>query len=140
MKSYSWIAALLVCAALAPLATRGTVNAEDEEEKPGAEKDRDGEGESTGKTGLGTSLSLERLVQLNAKSLFGGGKVTVKDGRVEVLLDADGHLYSAFRGKGLMDSTHERMKGANRRFIQYGTEEDKKKGSGKEKEEEKLLP
>jgi hypothetical protein len=88
------------------------------------------------KSALKSSVPLEELIQYNAEKLFGSGKVTIEGDRVTVFLDKDGHLYSTFEGRGLKDSTHADMQGANRRFIQYG----KKDGKGKKDEEEKLLP
>lgn len=63
---------------------------------------------------------LDRLIQANSLHLFGKGKVTIQDGTVEILLNKDGHLASAFRGKNIMDSTHPKLAGAERRFIKDG--------------------
>lgn len=96
----------------------------EEEKKPSGKEDEAGD---AGKTVAGSGLPLERLIQLNSRALFGAGEVKVADGRVDVLLNKVGHLYSAFGGQGLVDSTHEAMKGANRRFIQYGDQKDGEK-------------
>ncbi len=76
---------------------------------------------------LKSDVPIEHLVQFNSRALFGSGKVTVVEGRVEILIARDGDLPSAFKGKGVMDSTHPTMKGANRRFIQYGDQKDGEK-------------
>jgi hypothetical protein len=95
--------------------------------KEPAGKDAEKGAARKGRTVLKTGVPLERLIELNAAALFGSGKVKVGGGRVEVLLDKDGDLASSFEGSGLVDSRHEQMQGANRKFIQYGDQKDGEK-------------
>ncbi|MBI4601436.1 MAG: hypothetical protein HY721_05670, partial [Planctomycetes bacterium] len=100
---------------------------EEKERAPKAEKKEPKKGPGKGKTAVKSDVPIESLIEWNAAELFGNGKVTIRGEQVEVLCEKDGHVASAFEGTNIMDSRHEKMKGATRRFIQYGDQKDGEK-------------
>jgi hypothetical protein len=106
---------------------------EDEDEDAEAKKEpaKDGGPQGKGTSVGGKDIPLERLVELNARELF-GGKTRVRGDEIEVTFSADGEMKAGFEGPGIIDSKSPEMKGANRRFIRLKA----KKGD----EPEQLIP
>lgn len=75
---------------------------------------------SAAETKLKSTVPLEKLVTLNAVALFGTEKVTLTEDVVKIVIDKDGHMAGAFKGKNIFDSVHPEMVGANRGFFTNG--------------------
>ncbi|MBN1443159.1 MAG: hypothetical protein JXA90_10640 [Planctomycetes bacterium] len=131
-------ALVLTAASRSPGASGGgSPPPEEAKSKPKTKSSRKGE--------LQSLVELDDLIQYNAKALFGTESVKIDGDRVTILLNKDGHLYGAFEGKNLMDSTHPDLTGANRRFVREARKDGGRGGkrggppAGKE-EDEKILP